>query len=350
MRRRSFLLALPLMPAVLNGCGGSASAMPETLDIPEAEPIIGSAEASMLQQLIDAAAASGVGVVNVPPSTVVSSTIHVRAGVSLVGAGTGRTDSANGKLIVSRDLDTAFVLYQGSSIKSLGIHRDGVVFGQADTSGFGGNAIVANGDDVEVSGCMITGFAHACRSVQFGRAIIHNNKIDCLNGIWLHNVYDISRITDNHCWPFVTVGWANANERGVSPASANREGVAYRLTGVNDWTQLRGNFSYAYRIGYEVADGSDVTLVQCGADGAPGTADNTGFYIHGRSTLATLQSCQCAGNRTAFHFDLDGAVVGSGNTVWGIHGSPLRIDRGDASRFQFIEKGASGHDVPGWGW
>ena len=286
-----------------------------------------------IQRSIDYKASQGGGVclIRLVSDLLLTSTLVVKSHVSLQYTG-------KHKLLASAGLAVGIDLQADAEIKGIQLHKQGVSFTQGTLAGFSGTGIRLQGHDTTVEDCLITGFGQAIRGEGFGRCNIYRNRIDALNGIWLTNSYDITRIVDNHCWPFVTMAWAGANDSNP-PLSANRPGVAYKLDGVNDWTMLRGNFSYAYAIGYEVIDGSDVTFVQCSADGSQGTSNNTGFYIHGASRITNLTSCQCAGNHIGFWVATPGGVVqGTGNSTWGLSGASLNSAAGNTSLLQILSR------------
>lgn len=286
-----------------------------------------------IQRSIDAKAAQGGGVcrINLLGDIVLTTTLVIKEHVSLQCTG-------KHKLLAAQGLDIALALQANAEVKGLQLHKQGVSFSQGDLQGFSGTGISIQGHDTTIDECFLTGFNIAIRGDGYGRCNIYRNRIDALNGVWLTNSYDITRIVDNHCWPFVTMQWAGVHDQSP-PVSANRPGVAYKLDGVNDWTMLRGNFSYAYAIGYEVIDGSDVTFIQCGADGSQGTSNNTGFYIHGASRITNLTSCQCAGNHVGFWVDTPGGVVqGTGNSTWGLSGATLNRVAGNTSLLQILSR------------
>lgn len=286
---------------------------------------------SEIQACIDAKAAAGGGTCRMvlDSDIVLLAQLVVKSNVTLEYSG-------KHKLLSPPGLTEAIVLQADATMRGVNLHKQGVTFTQGTLAGFSGVGVRIQGHDATVEDCFITGFDQCIRSEGYGRLGVYRNRMDGKNGVWLTNSYDVSRIVDNHCWPFVTMAWAGANDQNP-PVSANRPGVGYKLDGVNDWTMLRGNFSYAYAIGYEVLDGSDVTLVQCGADGSQGTSNNTGFYIHGSSRITTLTSCQCAGNLVGFWINNPGGVVqGTGNSAWGLGSDALRTTSGDTSRLQVL--------------
>lgn len=85
---------------------------------------------------------------------------------------------------------------------------------------WGGTAIYAQeliGSDAVVEDCTIIGFSLASYFKYVERFRFVNNKIDCAGGIEASMIYDVSRVRDNHIWPFWTVRLFDLAGTGVTP-------------------------------------------------------------------------------------------------------------------------------------
>lgn len=248
------------------------------------------------------------GTIIVDMPVTITAPIHVRHGVKIMGVTAPAGNNANkrdgeenanrntnqlNQLHVTVEADVGFILYGASCIESLFIHRQGVEFTDIAEGNFKGRAIEIIGDDVRIIDNFITGFDQGIVGEQVQRSRISGNNIDCTNGIWLHNVYDLARLSDNHIWCWVTV---NA---GV-PAATLRVGFGIRLSGVNDWTECRGNFVYGHAVGIHLIDCAQVRLFGCKVDGMTFISHGTGFLFEGNCINAMAMGCQAAGQNIAF--------------------------------------------------
>jgi hypothetical protein len=175
---------------------------------------------------------------------------------------------------------------------------------------FAGTAVSITGKDVTLRNSLILGFAKAVFSFGGQRFVIDNVLVDCTAGFDLTVTYDIGRISNCHCFPYLTSEnvWSAAD-----PTIITRSGIAYRMADVGDWNKLTNCFSYGYACGYEIDTADDCQLVSCSAD-YNGTIASTsiGFRIKGtakRTRTMAFTSIRPAGLPHA----LSGAV--SGRTI-----------------------------------
>ena len=244
------------------------------------------------------------GIVEIDQTVYLSSTIDVPRGVEIAGTvalpgnngtGNGSTDHLQQRhILVARGVNPAFRLNGASGIYGVFLHKEGVNFGDSDSSMFADDAIHIAGEDVYVDSCFITGFNKAVYGHFVQRSVINRNRIDCISGIHLDAVFDIARVTNNHCWPFVTV---STN----TPQSARRMGTAYLFSNGGDWNHLNGNFCFGYATGYHLHNVEHVTAVQCGADSFGSDRFGVGFHITGKSKNIALIACQSAAQRIGFY-------------------------------------------------
>jgi hypothetical protein len=154
-----------------------------------------------------------------------------------------------------------------------------------------GTAVTSIQQDTWMRECIVVGFNKAFYSYGWQRPKLQDVYIDCVNGVDIGNCYDIARITNVHCWPFLTVNAAAANIRS---------GTAFYIHDVGDWNKLIGCFSYGYFRGYDIFNASNVSLISCGADGNGTNAGSRGFLIRGSSQGTLLSACQTAGQIIGF--------------------------------------------------
>lgn len=113
--------------------------------------------------------------------------------------------------------------------------------------------------------------------------------IDCLNGIRLHNLSDVSRISNIHCWPYVTV-FSAAEANGLQ---LKRPGWAIYLTGLNDHTMINQCFNYGYKHSFHVDGGDNTTWVCCDADYPFQTTNDGSFGYQSSGTAAETRWIGC---------------------------------------------------------
>ena len=242
------------------------------------------------------------GVVDIDQTIYLTGTVNVRFGVELVssvalpgnnGTNNSNTDHTQQRhILVARGVSPALILHSSSGLNGLFLHKEGVTFGDSSSYAFTDTAVSIAGEDAYVNGCFITGFDQAVDGHFVQRSTITGNRIDCLNGVALFGVWDVARVVDNHCWPFVTVPNATPDNW--------RQGTAFRFSDVGDWNQLRGNFCFGYATGYLLHNVQHVTAVQCGADYAMGLKRGVGFHVTGDSKDTSLVACKAAGQDIGF--------------------------------------------------
>ncbi|MBU9359759.1 hypothetical protein KTE52_25810 [Burkholderia multivorans] len=230
-------------------------------------------------------------------------------------------------------------LSSGSGLEGLLIYRYGMVFPEATAGAFAGTAITLIGDDTSIYRSMILGFNQAVYGTGVQRPRIQDLYHDCLNGVWIDNCADISRIKDNHAWPFSTIGPS-------APSSAlTRPGSAYRLSTLGDWAQLCGLFSFGYFRGFSLESVNSVTLLGCGADGTGSYAGSYGFDLQAGCTDVRLIGCQAAAQATGYHFN-NGVIPNLhsemlGCAAWGNVDNGVLVDAGDVSIIGGTFRGAT---------
>jgi hypothetical protein len=293
--------------------------------------------------------ARGGGAVIITGRPKISATITVPNGVILTGWGGGHetiypTSDGNRSATIILASSATLLLRNSSGLRNLMIERDGLTFGITAAqvaSSFVGNAITlaTNTADHILEHLYITGFAQAIISqdtatvgstVQTNRTRIWRVAIDCLNGIWIHNAYDIPYIDQVHCWPYVTV--TSPIEAGN--AQLKRSGSAFRFTGKNDWTKVTNSFSFGYNYGCRVDDAHSMTFVSVSHDHPPGAADGSrGFSFNGDAAECRMIGCQTAGKDIGTHVNSTTtgriAVTIDNLSAWETFTHAVLCERGD---------------------
>lgn len=188
----------------------------------------------------------------------------------------------------------------GSSLKGLYIVRSGLIYpviGTSEVARYAGTAITvaAGSHGATIEDCLILGFNKGIYSPTTGdkqRLRVQRVNIDCNNGIEHNNAYDIAYIDQVHCFPFGTIGSAQAD------AVHQRSGTAFKFTVFGDWHKITNCFSFGYNRGFVISDCNEVTLTNCGADYTPTLGSNQpiGFEILGNSQQIKLINCNSVGN------------------------------------------------------
>ncbi|MCC3371876.1 tail fiber domain-containing protein [Cohnella sp. REN36] len=194
--------------------------------------------------------------------------------------------------------ERAVAIREGLSLPAATDEQAAIVIGQ-----FSGTAFIAADTGAAIQDALILGHELAYSSdcpQGGGRTRMNNVKIDAHNGVAIRNEYDIARLHDVHCWPFLTVHAA-----GVTPASLRRPGTAFSLARVDDWSQLSRCFAYGYTIGFSCDGTSNIRLLECDVDGPDTVPGSRGFSITGEANKTKLIGCTVNSLETALYIDLN---------------------------------------------
>jgi hypothetical protein len=195
---------------------------------------------------------------------------------------------------------------------------------------FSGTAVSITGKDVTLRNALILGFAKAVFSFGAQRFVIDNVLVDCTAGFDLTATYDIGRISNCHCYPYLTAEnvWSAAD-----PTIITRTGIAYRMADVGDWNKLTNCFSYGYACGYEIDTADDCQLVSCSADyNAAIASSSIGFRIKGTAKRTALIGCQAAAQNDGIYIDTTGGATTRvlGCSFWSNDQSAVNVINGKA--------------------
>jgi hypothetical protein len=195
------------------------------------------------------------------------------------GDNIGATVNSKGSYIKIRN-STTLAMKRDTALANLTVVNDGL---NGLVSSFGGYGVRPSGDDVTIENCFIGGFEYGVyanwtnpdpimKGNNFGtggRLRVSSCNMDNINSILVAGSYDITYIDKVHSWPFLT-GHPSANPDQLYTWDwnffNNRDGIAFNLLEVNDWTKITDCFSYGYRIGFNIKGGRNIILKGCGAD------------------------------------------------------------------------------------
>lgn len=245
------------------------------------------------------------------------------------------------KCVIRRDN-----LFVPTSLAEAGTLR--AAFGGIAIDNGTGSATTGTYNDFIAEDNFIIGFGTAIRTAYAERPRIIGNKIDCTNGVDTSDVYDMSHVRGNHCWPFLTThqSWTLTGAAGY-----RRNGTAFRF-GRNgkpvDWPQASDNFAYGWDVGFQVEDSANAVFMNNGADNyAPGGDTSTiGLLVNGNSLDAKFIGFKGAAQGRGCVIDLDPALTTGANVAligcqfWGNLTDHIVVSGGTATLIGNTMRGA----------
>jgi hypothetical protein len=187
----------------------------------------------------------------------------------------------------------------GSGIDGCLIYRKGMVFpitnGETDFSGKAITGVQGLSDDMFVFNSMILGFEYAIYIITAQRVKIKDVNIDCKNGVYLENSFDVPRFTSVHCWPFTSVQTGDL-------LKFHRSGSAF-LVKDSDWPSLQDCFSYGYFRGIHLVNTDDGQIVNCSVDGTTQLTGSLGIVVDGTSLRNRFANCQVSSQDSAAYIN-----------------------------------------------
>jgi hypothetical protein len=256
---------------------------------------------------VQAALNSGTNLIPVTGKFYCASSITIPKNTSFVGPsesiGSARYTQfnfteVNGTILLGNS--ATITMSQGSSISNWLIMNKNLVALYPLTSsatalsaiaGFAGTAITASeAQDIYIRNCRIVGFALGISCNLSDRIKMEWVDIDCTAGLLTNDVYDIARIYNVHCWPFLTYGYAFS----TSDLCYYRSGSAFKFTGHFDGSSVTDCFSYGHLVGYDVQSPVGVTFQNCWVEGGGASWINNqyGFKFSG-STVNQVTMIGC---------------------------------------------------------
>lgn len=230
--------------------------------------------------------------VSIYEAEIVNKHLKVNDHVSIVGTtescgapswnqATGSYATPKGSTILIRN-NTTITLKRDTALKNVSVLKDGL---NGLTSSFSGYGVRPSGDDVTIENCFIGGFEYGIYANwsnpdtsmkgnmlgSGGRLRVTACNMDNLNSILVQGSWDITYIERVHSWPFLT---AHPSSNALAPKTWDwdfftvRQGTAFSILGVNDWTKITDCFSYGYETGFHIKGGRNVIMRGCGADNA----------------------------------------------------------------------------------
>lgn len=202
-------------------------------------------------------------------------------------------------------INSAAMITLGSNSGMVGVLalRKGMTFPTTGDSLFSGTAIAVGGEDTFLMNCMVMGFNTAFYLNTFNRPKVMNNNFDNFNCVSIANCQDIARVENNHCWPFSSISYYNANP--TSATAAQRGGVAFLFQNVGDANKCLNNFSYGWLRGTQLLNVNYMQLIGCCHDGTiPPLASSGGIHIGSACADVQVIACQTVGNASGVIVDL----------------------------------------------
>jgi hypothetical protein len=209
-------------------------------------------------------------------------------------------------------------------VKDFAVFADALTFNDtsANVNAWTGTAFTIgdNKADMLFEGLLIIGFQNAISTganTRVDRPTIRDIHIDCVNGIYLKNCYDVPRVENVHGYPWSTLqGPPETND-----AQLKRAGNFIQLDGgTNDQGMIVNCFEYGWAVGYRMTGPDNFTLLGCNADNPPGAADGSiGFLVEAGSAEGTIIAPKAAGVDTGMKFDTTdamGTVLVDSPEIW----------------------------------
>jgi hypothetical protein len=232
--------------------------------------------------------------VNVPDNCAIKGVKAVRPRT----VGSPNLNLLSPRIVLSRT--KTITLNNGSELENFFILPDAFTFSdtRANVDAWTGNAITFadNISDAVIKSVLIIGFNFGITTgsnTRIDRVSIDDVKLDCNNGIYLKNCFDIVYLSRIHGWPFSTL----QSTPEVNNQHLKRSGTFIKLDGTtNDGAKVFQSFCYGMNVGFYAAGADSFSFTCCHADNDPGVADGTvGFKIDGGSFEGRLVSCQASG-------------------------------------------------------
>lgn len=204
----------------------------------------------------------------------------------------------NGQLCLSTG--ATVTMDKGSCIDGVTVTRNGQTQAPANDaacttliSQFAGTGIAAPEYGTTIRNSLIVGHNVAVThngGADSGRFYMEDVNIDCLSGVQIDTDYDVVRLKNVHCWPFMT-----AHVTGVSTTNLLRAGGAFAFSTRADWMSADDCFAYGYVKGFILNGVSNCTLRRCQVDTASSAHTTHGFHITGATEYARLENCTSIG-------------------------------------------------------
>jgi hypothetical protein len=184
--------------------------------------------------------------------------------------------------------------------------------------------------DVSVTNCFIAGFELACRFDYTERYRFNLNKVDCVNGLFVTDIYDHSEINFNSFWPYgiahrlgsggetLATAYGTAIKFGKNPASDRS----------TDGGTVIGNMIYGYSYGLDLEATNALHVAFNWIDNnraRADTQDTTGIRMSGNCRRTKLIANHVDSYGRSYDIQADGGVIFNDNTSAGCTYSHLRV-------------------------
>lgn len=208
---------------------------------------------------------------------------------------------------------------------------------------YAGVGITVKGSDVRLEQLFIGGFTTAIKSndgvSNFYRQKFDWIDIDCTNGIDVYFSADIPRISNVHCWNFLTFG------RSIS--TGLRDGSAFKVASNFDGGYFENCFAWGYAVGFDIDSNVEVTLLNCSVDGWAASATSNGqigVWTKGDVKLVKIIGGWYAAQDVAVKHESTGSLIISAGTQF--FGNRVHLSTSTSSGYLSVN--GCGFLYPNW--
>jgi hypothetical protein len=124
--------------------------------------------------------------------------------------------------------------------------------------------ILGAGDSFEVARCTVVGFNKALLATRCGRFVIQDFHFDCINGVEITVVGDVSRVRGAHGIPYYGYHLGDGGDGSLW----YRPGIGYNIHDKADDVVLEDCFALGYQIGFRLSNVWDVCILRPSFDGS----------------------------------------------------------------------------------
>jgi hypothetical protein len=260
----------------------------------------------------------GGGIVRLSGDHVMEQNIVVRQGVSLIGDlqyPTGwKVDTKLGSIL---RFEEGFGITLDSSVSGFLITKLSTPFPQTslESESWTGTAIQGTNAGVSIENCYIAGFDWAVVMTGVARFNMNMVFIDCQSGVKIDGSVDMDRLTNVHCWPFLSSG-----------GEGSRKGDSFYLLQPGSWARLQGYFSIGHVVGLRLDSTTHISLDNCAFD-CDTTEIVTHVIIEGNAANTHMSNCDFGGrysyglvidiadNDLRQHVQISGCLFSGGNAI-----------------------------------
>lgn len=275
---------------------------------------------SQFQTIIDSLAGSMTRSIFIPfgAKIQIDSDITVHEGINIIGEDTGSDNVISGSTILGNG--GGLILTGSNKIEGITFLKSGASTTPAALVGFADTAVkAASGElvtDVTIRDCSFFGFNYAIDFANTatvtqtrGRLFFENIKIDCVNGIKIHNSRDTIYLNNIHGWPFLGNGILLSDlVNGVNRDQFIEIGISAETA---DWVRMNNCFCHSYKNGFKFQGVTKLTMNGGGYDYEryqSAVAGSRGLSVDGFSSGMSFTGCHFAGGEICVQMYQDGVT------------------------------------------